>query len=226
VSVTPSKKGRFITFEGGEGVGKSTQIRALAAALQASGLEVLLTREPGAAPGLLEQAQAIRRLLVEGEPGTWQPESEALLNYAQRLEHVRRVIDPALAAGKWVLCDRFADSTMAYQGYGHRLGVGFVRKLHRLVLGRLAPDLTLVFDLPVEIGLKRALDRAGNRAGAETRYERMDIGFHKRLRQGFRAIANAEPKRCVLVKADGSQAQVAARIAKLVAARFGVKLPL
>lgn len=221
MSLTPSKKGRFITFEGGEGVGKSTQIRALAAALQASGLQVLLTREPGAAPGLLAQAQAIRRLLVEGEPGTWQPESEALLNYAQRLEHVRRVIDPALAAGKWVLCDRFADSTMAYQGYGHRLGVGFVRKLHRLVLGRLAPDLTLVFDLPVEIGLKRALARAG----AETRYERMDIAFHKRLRQGFRAIAKAAPKRCVLVKADGSEAQVAARIAMLVAARFGVKLP-
>ena len=220
MTARPSDKGRFLTFEGGEGVGKSTQIRCLSETLAAAGIDVLVTREPGAAPGLLAQASAIRRLLVEGEPGTWQPESEALLNYAQRLEHVRRVIAPALAAGRWVLCDRFADSTMAYQGYGHRLGPGFVRKLHRLVLGRLQPDLTLIFDLPVEIGLKRALARAG----AETRYERMDIAFHKRLRQGFRAIARAEPKRCVLVKADGSQTQVAARIAVLVAARFGVKL--
>ena len=220
MTARPSDKGRFLTFEGGEGVGKSTQIRRLADSLSAAGIDVLVTREPGGAPGLLVQASAIRQLLVEGEPGTWQPESEALLNYAQRLEHVRRLIAPALAAGRWVLCDRFADSTMAYQGYGHRLGPDFVRKLHRLVLGRLQPDLTLMFDLPVEIGLKRALARAG----AETRYERMDIAFHKRLRQGFRAIARAEPKRCVLVKAHGSEAQVAARIAMLVAARFGVKL--
>jgi dTMP kinase len=220
MTVTPSKKGRFVTFEGGEGVGKSTQIRRLAASLTAAGIDVLVTREPGAAPGMLAQANAIRQLLVEGEPGTWQPESEALLNYAQRLEHVRRVIAPALAAGRWVLCDRFADSTMAYQGYGHRLGPGFVRKLHNLILGRLKPDLTLMFDLPVEVGLKRALARAG----AETRYERMDIAFHKRLRQGFRAIARAEPKRCTLVEADGSEDQVAARIAMLVGKRFRVKL--
>jgi dTMP kinase len=218
--VRPSNKGRFVTFEGGEGVGKSTQIRRLAASLVAAGIDVLVTREPGAAPGLLAQANAIRQLLVEGEPGTWQPESEALLNYAQRLEHVRRVIAPDIEAGRWVLCDRFADSTMAYQGYGHRLGPDFVRKLHRLVLGKQQPDLTLMFDLPVEIGLKRALARAG----AETRYERMDIAFHKRLRQGFRAIAKAAPKRCKIVKADGSEDQVAARIAMLVTARFGVKL--
>ncbi len=220
MTLKPSNKGRFVTFEGGEGVGKSTQIRRLAASLAAAGVDVLVTREPGAAPGLLAQANAIRQLLVEGEPGTWQPESEALLNYAQRLEHVRRAIAPALAAGRWVLCDRFADSTMAYQGYGHRLGPEFVRKLHRLVLGNLQPDLTLMFDLPVEIGLKRALSRAG----AETRYERMDIAFHKRLRQGFRAIARAAPKRCALVDASGSENQVAARIAMLVGKRFGVKL--
>ncbi len=220
MTLKPSNKGRFVTFEGGEGVGKSTQIRRLAASLAAAGVDVLVTREPGAAPGLLAQANAIRQLLVEGEPGTWQPESEALLNYAQRLEHVRRAIAPALAAGRWVLCDRFADSTMAYQGYGHRLGPEFVRKLHRLVLGNLQPDLTLMFDLPVEFGLKRALARAG----AETRYERMDIAFHKRLRQGFRAIARAAPKRCALVDASGSENQVAARIAMLVGKRFGVKL--
>lgn len=220
MTVKPSKKGRFLTFEGGEGVGKSTQIRRLAARLEMSGIKVLVTREPGGAPGLLVQATAVRQLLVEGEPGTWSPESEALLNYAQRVEHVRRVIEPALARGTWVLCDRFADSTMAYQGYGHRLGPDFVKKLHRLVLGSFAPDFTLIFDLPLEVGLKRALSRAG----AETRFERMGLDFHKRLRRGFRAIARENPKRCKLVDAAGDEATVATRIERLVADRFRVKL--
>jgi dTMP kinase len=220
MTVKPSDKGRFLTFEGGEGVGKSTQIRYLAARLERSGVAVLVTREPGGAPGLLAQASAVRQLLVEGEPDAWSPESEALLNYAQRVEHVRRVIKPALANGTWVLCDRFADSTMAYQGYGHRLGPDFVKKLHRLVLGSFAPDLTLVFDLPLEVGLKRALSRAG----AETRFERMGLEFHKRLRQGFRAIARQNPKRCRLVDASGDETTVAKRIERLVAVRFGVKV--
>ena len=220
MTVKPSDKGRFLTFEGGEGVGKSTQIRYLAARLERSGVAVLVTREPGGAPGLLAQASAVRQLLVEGDPNAWSPESEALLNYAQRVEHVRRVIKPALANGTWVLCDRFADSTMAYQGYGHRLGPDFVKKLHRLVLGSFAPDLTLVFDLPLEVGLKRALSRAG----AETRFERMGLEFHKRLRQGFRAIARQNPKRCRLVDASGDETTVAKRIERLVAVRFGVKV--
>jgi dTMP kinase len=220
MTVKPSNKGRFLTFEGGEGVGKSTQIRYLAARLESSGVAVMVTREPGGAPGLLAQASALRQLLVEGEPDAWSPESEALLNYAQRVEHVRRVIKPALANGTWVLCDRFADSTMAYQGYGHRLGPDFVKKLHRLVLGSFAPDLTLVFDLPLEVGLKRALSRAG----AETRFERVGLEFHKRLRQGFRAIARQNPKRCRLVDASGDETTVAKRIERLVAIRFGVKV--
>jgi dTMP kinase len=220
MTVKPSNKGRFLTFEGGEGVGKSTQIRYLAARLESSGVAVLVTREPGGAPGLLAQASALRQLLVEGDPNAWSPESEALLNYAQRVEHVRRIIKPALANGTWVLCDRFADSTMAYQGYGHRLGPDFVKKLHRLVLGSFAPDLTLVFDLPLEVGLKRALSRAG----AETRFERMGLEFHKRLRQGFRAIARQNPKRCRLVDASGDETTVAKRIERLVAIRFGVKV--
>jgi len=220
MTVKPSNKGRFLTFEGGEGVGKSTQIRYLAARLESSGVAVLVTREPGGAPGLLAQASALRQLLVEGDPNAWSPESEALLNYAQRVEHVRRIIKPALANGTWVLCDRFADSTMAYQGYGHRLGPDFVKKLHRLVLGSVAPDLTLVFDLPLEVGLKRALSRAG----AETRFERMGLDFHKRLRQGFRAIARQNPKRCRLVDASGDETTVAKRIERLVAIRFGVKV--
>lgn len=219
MTAKPSKKGRFLTFEGGEGVGKSTQIRRLAERLRATGVEVLVTREPGGAPGLLAQATALRQLLVEGEPGTWTPQSEALLNYAQRIEHVRRVIEPTLATGTWVLCDRFADSTMAYQGYGHRLGPAFVEKLHRLLLGRFTPDFTLIFDLPLEIGL----ERAAGRPGSETRYERMGLDFHKRLRQGFRAIARQAPKRCKLVDAAGDEAIVAKRIEKLVAGRFGVK---
>ncbi|MBI3506938.1 MAG: dTMP kinase [Proteobacteria bacterium] len=215
------RRGLFITFEGGEGAGKSTQIARLAASLAAAGIDILATREPGGPPGALPQAMAVRRLLVEGEPGTWSAESEALLNYTQRIEHVRRIIEPALARGTWVLCDRFADSTMAYQGYGHRLGRKFVTGLHRLTLGTLKPDLTLVFDLPVETGLKRALARAG----AETRYERMDIAFHERLRRGFRAIARAEPKRCALIDARGDVETVAKRIADVLKRRLGGRLP-
>lgn len=215
------RRGLFITFEGGEGAGKSTQIARLAERLSGAGLDILATREPGGPPGALPQAMAIRRLLVEGEPGTWSPQSEAMLNYTQRIEHVRRIIEPALARGTWVLCDRFADSTMAYQGYGHRLGRTFVERLHRLALGAFKPDLTLVFDLPVETGLKRALARAG----AETRYERMDIAFHERLRRGFRAIARAEPKRCTLVDARGDVDAVTARIAATLKRRLGARLP-
>jgi dTMP kinase len=216
------RRGLFVTFEGGEGAGKSTQIAHLAARLTAAGIDVLATREPGGpTDGSLPQAMALRRLLVEGEPGAWSAESEALLNYAQRIEHVRRVIEPALACGTWVLCDRFADSTMAYQGYGHRLGRSFVAKLHLLTLGTFKPDLTLVFDIPVETGLKRALARAG----AETRFERMDRDFHERLRRGFRAIARAEPKRCVLVDARGDIDAVTKRIADVLKRRLGARLP-
>jgi dTMP kinase len=215
------RRGLFITFEGGEGAGKSTQIARLAARLSAAGIDILATREPGGPPGALPQAMALRRLLVEGEPGAWSPQSEALLNYTQRIEHVRRIIEPALARGTIVLCDRFADSTMAYQGYGHGLGRAFVAKLHRLTLGAFKPDLTLIFDLPVEAGLKRALARAG----AETRYERMDIAFHERLRRGFRAIARAEPKRCALVDARGDIDAVERRILAVLGKRLGTRLP-
>ncbi|MBL8833085.1 MAG: dTMP kinase [Rhodospirillales bacterium] len=216
-----TRRGLFITFEGGEGAGKSTQIARLAERLASAGVDIFATREPGGPPGALPQAMAIRRLLVEGEPGTWSAESEALLNYTQRIEHVRRIIEPTLARGTWVLCDRFADSTMAYQGYGHRLGRPFVERLHRLALGAFKPDLTLVFDIPVETGLKRALARAG----AETRYERMDVAFHERLRRGFRAIARAEPKRCALVDARGDVDAVSARIAAVLKRRLGARLP-
>ncbi|HEX2117061.1 MAG TPA: dTMP kinase, partial [Alphaproteobacteria bacterium] len=162
-------RGRFITLEGGEGAGKSTQIARLAEALRKAGLTVRTTREPGGSPA----AETIRKLLVEGEPGRWRPLTEALLHFAARKEHLDTFVLPALAAGQWVISDRFADSTMAYQGYGHQLGRAPIHALYRTVVGDFAPDLTLILDIPVEAGLART----GGRAHAETRYERMDRAF-------------------------------------------------
>jgi dTMP kinase len=203
---------RFITFEGGEGGGKSTQLRALAEALRAAGEDVVTTREPGGAPG----AEEIRRLLVEGEPGRWAPEAEALLHFAARAEHLDKVIRPALKAGKWVLCDRFADSTIAYQGYGQGVDRDWLQQLRHRVVAATEPGLTLVLDLPVEIGLSRAL--------AQQRYERMGSAFHVRLRDGFRAIAREEPERCVVIDATRKIEAVAADVKAAVAQRYDVKL--
>jgi dTMP kinase len=205
--------GRFITVEGGEGTGKSIQVRMLADSLRGLGLAVVVTREPGGTPA----AEDIRALLVEGSVRRWSPVSETLLHYAARREHLDRTILPALAAGQWVVCDRFADSTMAYQGYGLRLGPDFVAGLHRLVVGELRPDLTLVLDLPVEEGLARA----GARAGGEDRYERMDLGFHQRVREGFLDIARDDPQRCVVVDAKESPEAVATQLLAQVRARLG-----
>jgi dTMP kinase len=203
---------RFITFEGGEGGGKSTQLRALAEALRAAGEDVVTTREPGGAPG----AEEIRRLLVEGEPGRWAPEAEALLHFAARAEHLDKVIRPALKAGKWVLCDRFADSTIAYQGYGQGVDRDWLQQLRHRVVAATEPGLTLVLDLPVETGLSRAL--------AQQRYERMGSAFHVRLRDGFRAIAREEPERCVVIDAARKIEAVAADVKAAVAQRYDVKL--
>ena len=202
-------RGRFVTFEGGEGAGKSTQIQLLARWLETQGVSVIVTREPGGTSG----AERIRKLLVEGAADAWTPMTEALLNYAARHDHVTRVIRPALDAGSWVLSDRFADSTMAYQGYGHAIGAAPIAALHRTVLGRFKPDLTLILDLPVA----RGLQRAAARRGAETRYESMRETFHRRVRAGFRAIARSEPRRCVLIDAAGDVEAVHARILSLVA---------
>lgn len=209
-------RGRFITLEGGEGAGKTTQIARLAAALAEAGVAVHATREPGGAPG----AEAIRKLLVEGEPGRWQPMTEALLHFAARAEHVARTVRPLLDRGVWVLCDRFADSTMAYQGYGHGLGTGPVARLYRTVLGDFGPDLTLVLDLPVEEGLRRAAARKGT----EDRYERMDRSFHERVRAGFLAIAAAAPQRCAVVDASRPADEVAASVRAAVRERLGAAL--
>jgi len=207
---------RFITLEGGEGAGKSTQARRLAAALRHRSLEVVETREPGGSPG----AEEIRRLLTTGEAGRWSPMAETLLNFAARADHIRRTIRPALAAGRWVISDRFADSTMAYQGYGHGVDRGFIATLAEAVLGSLKPDLTLIFDLPVGQGLARA----AGRKGGEDRYEKMDRDFHEALRQGFLVIAAAEPGRCAVIDASGDEAATWARIAAAVNQRLGVSL--
>jgi len=207
---------RFITLEGGEGAGKSTQARRLAAALRHGGLEVVETREPGGSPG----AEEIRRLLTTSEAGRWSPMAETLLNFAARADNIRRTIRPALAAGRWVISDRFADSTMAYQGYGHGVDRDFIAALAEAVLGSLKPDLTLIFDLPVVQGLARA----AGRKGGEDRYEKMDRDFHEALRRGFLAIASAEPGRCAVVDASGDEAATWARIAAAVNQRLGVSL--
>ena len=209
--------GRFITFEGGEGAGKSTHVRLLAEALRAADLSVVETREPGGSPG----AEEIRELLVHGAVARWDPMSEALLHFAARRDHVARVIAPALAAGDWVLSDRFADSTMAYQGYGHRLGREVIEQLYALAVGDLAPELTVILDLPVEDGLARA----GSRNSGGTRYENMDRAFHDRLRKGFLAIAEREPKRCVVIDGSESVEAVHRAVKEAVRDRLGVTLP-
>lgn len=203
----------FITVEGGEGAGKSTQVRLLVEALRARGLKVLGTREPGGAPG----AEAIRELLLHGPDHGWTAMTEALLHFAARREHATHTIDPALSSGIWVVSDRFADSTVAYQGYGMGLGPEPIRALARLVLGGLAPDLTFVLDLPAEAGMERASGR-----GAADRYERMDPSFHERLREGFLAIAAAEPERCIVVDAEQNADAVHARLMNEVLRRWAM----
>ncbi|MBI4969469.1 MAG: dTMP kinase [Rhodospirillales bacterium] len=207
-------RGRFISFEGGEGSGKSTQIRLLAEKLNGQGIEAILTREPGGSPG----AEQIRALLVLGETGRWDAMTEALLHTAARRSHLAVTVWPALSQGRWVISDRYADSTLAYQGHGHGLPVEDIRRLHRLANENFWPDLTLILDVPVELGL----ERAGKRGGAEDRYERMGRDFHERLRQGFRAIAEAEPARCALIDSSGDIETTAWAIWKVASIRLGL----
>ena len=210
--------GKFITLEGGEGAGKSTQARLLHTALEAQGIETLTTREPGGAPG----AEAIRGLLLGGEPGHWEPLSEALLHNAARHEHVVRTIAPALAAGRWVVCDRFVDSTVAYQGCGQGVADETLAVLQRLAVGELAPDLTLVLDIPVAAGQARIDARAKGEGRAANRYERMEARFHERLRAGFLEIAKREPGRCAVIDASRDIAAVQAEIRAAVRRRLDV----
>jgi len=204
--------GRFITLEGGEGAGKSTQIATLAERLRA-GREVVTTREPGGSPG----AEMIRKLLVEGPIERWDGTTEALLHFAARRDHLRATVWPALERGAWVISDRFADSTRAYQGWGHGLDMGTLDRLYDLAVGVFRPDLTVILDLPVDAGLARA----ASRRGAETRYESLPRAFHERVREGFLAIARNEPERCAVVDASQDIDAVAAAVARVVAERLG-----
>jgi dTMP kinase len=210
----PGSRGRFITLEGGEGAGKSTQLKLLLSWLHDRGVDAIQTREPGGATG----AERIRELLVQGAADRWTPVSETLLHYAARADHLDRIIRPGLVSGKWIVCDRFADSTAAYQGYGHGVSLEFINSLFTAVVGDMAPDLTLILDLPVADGLRRAAQRAGH----ENRYEQMTIDFHERLRAGFLTIARGEPKRCALIDASRGVDEVQTDIRAEVQRRLGL----
>ena len=189
--------GKFITFEGGEGSGKSTQLGMLLDAFSASGLSCIKTREPGGSPG----AEQIRDLLVKGAVDAWDATTETLLFYAARLDHVNKVIRPMISAGTHVICDRFADSTRVYQGVGKGLSDDFISDLHRLTLGDFMPDLTIILDIDQDVGLERTRARSGD----ETRFESMTVAFHQKVRQGFLNIARSEPKRCLVIDAKKDQ---------------------
>jgi dTMP kinase len=206
-------RGRFITLEGGEGAGKSTQLKRLGERLRAAGLEVVATREPGGSPG----AEAIRELVLNGAADRWSAITETLLMYAARRDHIERVIEPALSRGSWVICDRFADSTRAYQGAGGGTEPALIAALEGKVLGETRPDLTLIFDIPPETGLQRAEARGG-----EMRFESKGLAFHQRLRESFLAIARAEPGRCALIDATGGMDAVEAAVWITVQDRLAV----
>jgi len=213
VNRTALRPGRFITLEGGEGAGKSTHIGRLKDWLERRGHSVVATREPGGAPG----AEMIRKLLVEGPAEKWDGPTEALLHFAARREHLRATVWPALTRGDWVVSDRFADSTRAYQGYGHGLDLAKIENLYDIAVGDFRPDLTLILDMPVDAGLARAAARRGS----ETRYESLHRDFHDRVRAGFHDIATREPGRCVIVDATGDIDSVAASIVHTVSERLG-----
>jgi dTMP kinase len=209
-------RGRFITIEGGEGAGKTTQVGFLVAALGRARIPARATREPGGSPG----GEAIRRLLLEGDSERWDAVGEALLLVAARSDHVARLIAPSLAQGIWVVSDRFADSTLAYQGYGKGLALEDLTSLHRFALGSFSPDLTVILDLPAETGLARAAARAS----VDDRFERLDRAFHERLREGFRQIAADDSARCALIDGSSDPQTVHRAVRDAIQGRLGVAL--
>ncbi len=207
-------RGKFITFEGGEGTGKSTQASLLALRLASLGIGVQLTREPGGSPG----AEIIRHVLLSGAAKPLGADAEAMLFAAARDDHVQQTILPALEAGKWVICDRFADSTRIYQGVLGSVDLRLIRALERVSIGDLKPDLTLVLDVPAELGMKRAAGR--RRGGKADRFEAEDIAFHKKLRQAYVALATAETERCAAIDAKAPKKKVAQQIWDVVREKF------
>ena len=212
-------RGFFITFEGGEGGGKSTQIRMLAERLARDGRDVVLTREPGGSPG----AEILRHLILSGVGKMLGAETETLLFAAARDDHVRSVIEPALAKGQWVLCDRFYDSTRAYQGQLGKVDRGLMDSMQRVTIGELQPDVTFILDVPVEVGMRRAAARRGDTAA--DRFEAESTAFHQGLREAFRSIAAAEPARCVLIDADRDAEIIASEIWSALHARVIAQAP-
>jgi len=205
---------KFITFEGGEGAGKSTQAALLKTRLTSMGIGVLLTREPGGSPG----AEIIRHVLLSGAAKRLGPNAEALLFAAARADHLDTVIKPALQSGHWVICDRFLDSTRVYQGIVGKVDLPFIRGLEKLTVGASKPDLTFVLDLPAEIGLARAHARRGE--GVPDRFETEDFAYHQALNAAFRAIAAQENQRCILIDANRPPERVAAEILQFVCKRL------
>lgn len=209
---------RFITFEGGEGVGKSTQVRRLAARLGELGIETVRTREPGGTP----KAEAIRSFILQGKPESWGVGAEAVLFAAARLDHVDELIAPSLAAGKWVICDRFADSTRAYQGLTGGVADGFIDALEHLALNGHAPEMTVILDMDPDLAFARVRQRAidDGPAGTVDRFEKEDLSFHRRLRDNFLAIAIANPGRCTVISADQDEDTVTEEIWQAVLDQF------
>ncbi|MFO0388956.1 MAG: dTMP kinase [Alphaproteobacteria bacterium] len=206
----------FITFEGGEGSGKSTQVKMLSAAFERIGKPCVVTREPGGTPS----AELVRKLVVEGSKDAWLPESETLLFVAARMEHVKRLIQPSLMAGKTVICDRFYDSTCVYQGIGKGINELFISKLHSLCFDDFQPHLTFILDIEPEVGLKRA----ASRNNTETRFESMPDQFHVMVRQGFLDIARENKQRCVVLDASQDKDALHKEILNVINKRFGVTI--
>ena len=212
-SASANSPGRFITLEGGEGAGKSTQIQVVKDYLEARGIDVIVTREPGGTTG----GQEIRNLLVSGDKDKWSPLSETLLILADRAAHMERVIRPALADGKYVVCDRFFDSTRAYQGIAGGLGLEVIHQLQQPVLGTTLPDVTLLLDIDPEKGLSRAQERGG-----DLRFESKTLAYHQTLRQAFLDFAKQEPERMVVIDADRDIEAVSADIVTVLGERLDV----
>ena len=216
MSSSGAQRGQFITFEGGEGAGKTTQAKMLADALEKVGIETILTREPGGTFG----AESIRKLVLEGTDDRWSGMTELLLMYAARVDHVEKLIKPALERGAWVISDRFADSSLAYQGYARELGPDRVREVHDAVMDGFGPDLTLVFDMDVYLSLKRVEQRAAADGEDLSRFDKAGQAFHVTIREAFLDIARTEPDRVKIVDADGSVDSVHARILNVLSARY------
>lgn len=212
--------GKFITLEGGEGCGKSTQAKLLCDYLQSKGIETILTKEPGGT----EEGLILRQLLVTGDKDKFDAVTECLLYYADRRNHLTKVVWPALKQGKWVISDRYADSTEAYQyfGYDKRIDYATLQNMYHIVAGNFKPDLTLILDIPPEIGMRRSFAKAAATKTQELRFESRQMDFHNNLRAGFLEIAKREEKRCVVVNADTDIATLQKNIQNIIYERLGV----